>query len=132
MKRCVRCVLPETFPGIKFNSEGVCSICTAFDKQKKLVPSIDNLKIKFNKIIEASKKTSQQYDALVAYSGGKDSTYLIYTLKKDFGLKLLAVTLDNGFITQSCFDNMRKTIRKHTKQNILYKIKKLFGVKCEK
>ena len=121
MKRCVRCVLPETFPGLKFNSEGVCSICTAFDKQKKLVPSIDNLKIKFTKIIEESKKISKQYDALVAYSGGKDSTYLIYILKKEFGLRLLAVTLDNGFLTQYTFENMRKIVEGLEVDHIIFK-----------
>ena len=27
MKRCTRCVLPETFPGIQFDDEGVCQYC---------------------------------------------------------------------------------------------------------
>jgi tRNA(Ile)-lysidine synthase TilS/MesJ len=121
MKRCVRCILPETFPGIKFDSEGVCSICTAFDKNKKLVPSIGNLKRKFNKTIAESKKTAKYYHALVAYSGGKDSTYLIYTLKRDFGLKLLAVTLDNGFIAQHAFENMRKILDSLGVDHIIFK-----------
>ena len=27
MKRCARCTLPETYPGIRFDSSGVCSLC---------------------------------------------------------------------------------------------------------
>ena len=80
MKRCVKCVLPESFPGIQFDSEGVCSICAGFEKEDTLIPSANKLKAKLDEIIEESKRTSPQYDALVAYSGGKDSTYLIYDL----------------------------------------------------
>jgi tRNA(Ile)-lysidine synthase TilS/MesJ len=46
----------------------------------------------------------------VAYSGGKDSTYLCYLLKKDYDLNILAFTLDNGFISRQTFSNMARVI----------------------
>ncbi|WP_010244015.1 7-cyano-7-deazaguanine synthase [Acetivibrio cellulolyticus] len=51
-------------------------------------PWIDNI---------LSSKKSQGYDCVVMYSGGKDSTYLLYLMKKVYQKKVIAVTVDNGF-----------------------------------
>jgi len=110
MKRCLRCILPESFPGISFNSGGICSVCEKFDKKPNPIISLEKLKEKFNQIIDESKSRSLCYDALVAFSGGKDSTYLVYKLKKDYGLKILAFTFDNGFISENTFRNIRKVL----------------------
>ena len=35
---CKNCVLPESFPGIRFNEEGICNYCSrlrGIDKQKE-------------------------------------------------------------------------------------------------
>ena len=34
LKRCSKCILPETFPGIKFDEEGVCNYCKNYKKQR--------------------------------------------------------------------------------------------------
>jgi len=52
-------------------------------------------------------KGKRNYDTFVAYSGGKDSTYTLMTLKQDFGLKVLAVTLDHGFVFPMALKNIR-------------------------
>ena len=44
----------------------------------------------------------------MAYSGGKDSSYTLYHLKEKFGLNLLAVTIDNGFLSEQAIVNSRK------------------------
>lgn len=44
-------------------------------------------------------KGKQKYDAVIMYTGGKDSGYAAYYLSKKLGLKVLAVTWDNGFLT---------------------------------
>ncbi len=33
-KRCTRCILPETFPGIEFNDQGVCNYCESYEPVK--------------------------------------------------------------------------------------------------
>lgn len=112
MKRCIRCVLPDTFPGITFNEDGLCSMCQDFDKgliseEKVKVP---NYTEKIEKIIAKAKESDCQYHAIVAYSGGKDSTYLLHVLKNIYKLKVLAVTFDNGYIPASANKNIRKVV----------------------
>lgn len=121
MKRCTNCILPETFPDIEFDEKGVCSICQTFKGKDNFIPSMDKLRVKFEDIIKRSKSNNNHYDGLVAYSGGKDSTYLIYKLKKDYDLNLLAVTFDNGFITPHTFTNMKKVLEKMAVDHIVFK-----------
>lgn len=110
MKRCTKCVLPSTFPGIAFAEDGVCSICRDFAGQGESVYSAKQLSEDLSHIIEASKSQRRQYDAVVAFSGGKDSSFLLYLLKEKFDLRLLAVTFDNGFLSDACSANMRKIV----------------------
>ena len=121
MKRCTKCILPETFPGIEYDSDGVCSVCTKSQDRATHVPSLDEFKVKLDGLIAEVKSQSHQYDALVAYSGGKDSTYLIYELQEKFGLRLLAFTLDNGFIPKPTFSNMRNVLEKLGVDHFVFK-----------
>ncbi len=111
MKRCQKCVLPETFPYIEFNTHGVCSICENHDPANHDSMATDRFKTKLNRIIEDAQSEPKQYQALVAYSGGKDSTYLIYRLKEMYDLKILAFTLDNGFMSDASFVNMKRVLK---------------------
>jgi len=80
MKVCTNCVLPETFPGIRFNEEGVCNICLDF----KGVGSEQTKKVEYRERFEAlikEYKGSGTYDVLMCYSGGKDSTQTLTILK---------------------------------------------------
>ncbi|MGC2780936.1 MAG: 7-cyano-7-deazaguanine synthase [Bradyrhizobium sp.] len=72
--------------------------------------SAERLRETLSQVIEASRSKQQRYDAVVAFSGGKDSTYLLYVLKENFGLRLLALTFDNGFLSEECFANMRNVV----------------------
>ncbi len=123
MKRCISCIIPETFPEIEINSEGICSICTQFKDQKGIIPSLEKLRIKLNEIIDKNKGKNPKYDALVAYSGGKDSTFLIYTLKTKYNLNILAFTFDNGFITDHTFSNIRNVLSKLDVDHIIFRPK---------
>jgi tRNA(Ile)-lysidine synthase TilS/MesJ len=106
MKICTNCVLPETFPGISFDDRGRCSHCRQYRGNDALETAKDRFKEKFLRILkEAGNRGS--YDALAAYSGGKDSTYTLMMLRKEFGLKVLAVTLDHGFVSPMAEKNIR-------------------------
>jgi tRNA(Ile)-lysidine synthase TilS/MesJ len=131
MRRCKLCVLPETFPGAAFNSDGVCSVCAKFKKQREFIPSLEKLKNKLNEIIAENKAKHPKYDALVAFSGGKDSTFLIYTLKEKYDLNILAFTFDNGFLSEHSFANMRSVLETLDTDHLILKpgyshIKKIF------
>lgn len=107
MKVCKKCILPETFPGVRFNDEGVCNFCLEFKGIEHLKEKKKEYRERFNQLVEELRgKTA--YDALVCYSGGKDSTYTLHVLKEKYKLKVLAFTFDNGFIPEQTFENIRK------------------------
>ncbi|MBI5586774.1 MAG: hypothetical protein HY889_00230 [Deltaproteobacteria bacterium] len=105
MKTCTRCILPETFPGIEFDEQGVCNHCRSFTGIEALNEHKREYEQKFLNIVD-NHRTQGSYDCLMAYSGGKDSTYTLMVLRKRYNLRVLALTLDNGFISEGAFRNM--------------------------
>jgi tRNA(Ile)-lysidine synthase TilS/MesJ len=107
MQICTTCVLPETFPGITFDAEGRCCYCTRSPGAERQNKARGRYREKFRGILnEHAGKNS--YDALVAYSGGKDSTYTLKLLKEDYALKILAITFDHGFVSPAATKNIRQ------------------------
>lgn len=52
------------------------------------------------------------YDCIVPFSGGKDSTWTLFYLVKEYGLKPLVVRFDHGFLRPNLHENTLKAIRK--------------------
>ena len=98
--------MPETFPGISFDDQGRCSYCLRYRGNEALETAKERFKDKFLSVLDETKKRGA-YDALAAYSGGKDSTYTLMMLKQEFNLKVLAVTLDHGFVSPMAVKNIR-------------------------
>ena len=109
MNRCIKCILPETFPGIRFNEEGVCNFCLEFKGLKHLEDKKTEYKKKFETLINEY-KGKNSYDALMCYSGGKDSTYTSIILKNEYKLNILAITFDNGFVSDQAFRNIKNVV----------------------
>jgi len=110
MKTCLNCILPETFPGIGFNNNGVCNYCQRFEgRELKLVQNKQKYEKKFLDLLSKLENTTSQrsYDVLMAYSGGKDSTYTMYLLKTKYNLRVLALSFDNGFISDTSHNNIK-------------------------
>ncbi len=120
MIRCTKCVLPETFPGIKFDEDGVCNFCNRFRGVERLRESMEKYRKKFEKLLE-SKKRRGGYDALMAYSGGKDSTYTMAVLRQKYDLSILAMTMDNGFVSPQSLENSRSVVEGLGVDYIIYK-----------
>jgi tRNA(Ile)-lysidine synthase TilS/MesJ len=109
LKTCVRCTLPETFPGIRFNREGVCNVCLEFKGIKREQAKKAEYREKFEALVKKY-KGSGTYDTLMCYSGGKDSSHTLTILKGKYKLKVLAVSIDNGFISEQAFRNIRAVV----------------------
>ena len=93
LKRCTKCILPETFPFVGFDEHGVCAYC----RQWKPIQPHGH---------EALLKTVEQYrsmdgspDVIVAFSGGRDSSYGLHYVKKTLGMNPIAFTYDWGMVT---------------------------------
>lgn len=130
IQRCSVCVLPETFPGIQFNAKRVCSYCQDFKGEKNLIEKKSRYRKKFEGLIEEFKGKSA-YDALLSYSGGKDSTYTLSLIKERYRLNALALTFDNGFLPDQTITNIRNVTDKLGVDHILIKprfdvLKKIF------
>lgn len=113
---CTYCVMDNSDPEIEFDSNGVCNHCkqaAVLLKQKPYSLPEDEKesewKLLINKIKEAGK--GKQYDCLIGLSGGVDSTYVAYLVKKA-GLRPLAVHLDNGWNSELSVMNIESICRK--------------------
>jgi hypothetical protein len=104
LKRCTRCLLPENYPGITFNQVGVCNHCTGYKERNYL--GGDVLKKDIESLLNKKKDRNKEYDCIVSLSGGRDSSYLLYYLVKKLNLKVLAYSVDNGFIPEQTIMNM--------------------------
>ena len=110
MNRCNNCTLPINFPGILFNKHGVCNLCEQFDLDAYLA-SINIAQEKLKETIRTTKNLStaigSPYDTIVALSGGKDSCFTLQYLVEKYNLKCLAITVDNGFLSDQSVLNSR-------------------------
>ena len=93
LRRCTRCVLPETMPFVEFDAEGVCSYCR---RHKPLtVKGTDALEA----LVGPHRSKDGRPDCVVGLSGGRDSTYGLHYLKTVLGLNPVAYTYDWGMVT---------------------------------
>ena len=106
---CRQCILPGTFLGIKFNDNGICKYCQkeSSAKQIKAVEKKSRYKDKLDSLIKDVKDQAPVYDIIMAYSGGKDSSYTLKLLRERYNLRILALTFDNHFVSPAAFTNIQ-------------------------
>ncbi len=109
MKRCSHCGLPETHETISFDHEGVCNICRQQEFKRDQIDWSANKKA-LDVLIEEH-RGKYDYDCIIPFSGGKDSTWTLYYLVKEYGIKPLVVRFDHGFMRPNLEDNVKRTVR---------------------
>jgi tRNA(Ile)-lysidine synthase TilS/MesJ len=108
-KLCQRCILPETFPGINFDENGMCNYCRREESTVAKTPARKaEYRQRLDELIKEIKGKAPTYDAITAYSGGKDSSYTLNLLKEHYELRILAVTFDNHFVSAGSWKNIEK------------------------
>ena len=90
MKSCSRCVLPETYPGIQYDAQGVCNFCHSHRERATFGREA------LEKRVEERKRRTGPYDSMVALSGGRDSTYVAYYATTELGLFIVLVLSDQS------------------------------------
>lgn len=103
---CNKCVLPDNFPGVVFDEAGVCNHCVNAPTPSEVSETVARLHAELVEAI-ASNTGTGDYDCIVAYSGGKDSSYTLKVLVEQYGMKCLAVTVDNGFMSEQARINSK-------------------------
>jgi hypothetical protein len=93
IRRCTRCVLPETMPFISFDAQGVCNYCRHYRPRNAPRPKEEL----FN-LAEPYRRASGN-DCIVPFSGGRDSCYALHLVVKELKMKPVAYTYDWGMVT---------------------------------
>lgn len=111
--RCNRCILPETYAPLV---DGLCPHCREHwdpqgspseEEKAKMQASLDQL------LDERLRQGQGRYHVMLLFSGGKDSSYMLHRLLHDYpALRILAVTVDNTFMSQVAMENIHEIIRR--------------------
>ncbi|MET9319570.1 condensation domain-containing protein [Streptomyces sp. NPDC003038] len=105
-ERCVRCGMDAGYPGTVLDQDGVCDLCVMYAAHEKGILSYFGEVDEFVRLVrERAEAAGSEYDALLLFSGGKDSTYVLHQLVR-LGLKVMTFTFDNGFISKTALDNV--------------------------
>jgi len=111
---CARCVMDDTVPDIVFCDDGRCSCCRLYDEDRtKEIYSDASGAARLEQLIQQVKADGRgkAYDCLIGLSGGVDSSYVAYLVAKRFGLRALAVHLDNGWNTELAVANVERIVK---------------------
>lgn len=113
MKICTKGVWDETIPGISFDEEGVSNFGRLQEKLMADHPRGDQGLADWGALVDAMKAAGRgnRYDCVIGVSGGVDSSYLLH-MAHQYGLRPLAVNLDNGFNSEIAVQNIYKVTTK--------------------
>lgn len=109
LKTCRRCLLPETYETIEFDEQGVCNICRSTEHKQGNIDWPERKRL-LDRLVEKYRDKSE-YDCIVPFSGGKDSTFQLYYLIKEYRLKPLIVRFNHGFMRPIVRKNSERTLK---------------------
>ncbi len=104
---CIRCTLPGVHPLAHLDANGVCRPCHHHERWAPTPEQREELVTEMRLLLNSTKGEGS-IDAVVAVSGGKDSSWTLYEMARQTPLRLLAVTIDNGFLSNQALDNARR------------------------
>lgn len=113
LKRCTKCILPETMPFISFDTEGVCNYCNSYKPR-----NIPKPKEELFKLVKPYRKTNQ-IDCIVPFSGGRDSCYGLHLIIEELKMKPVTYTYDWGMVTDLGRRNISRMCSKLGVENII-------------
>ena len=112
-KICSNCVMDTSDSKIKFDEFGVCDHCNTFFNE--ILPNWhtdEKGHQMLTKIIDKIKKAGagKDFDCLMGMSGGIDSSYLLYVMKEQYGLRPLVFHVDAGWNSQIAVNNIERLV----------------------
>jgi len=111
---CTRCVMDTTDPDIRFDEQGVCNHCHTYDRHvRRYIFTGEIGQRKLDELVSRIKREgrNKKYDCVIGVSGGVDSTFVAYKVKK-LGLRPLAVHVDNGWDSELAVRNIELAIER--------------------
>jgi glucosamine--fructose-6-phosphate aminotransferase (isomerizing) len=111
--KCSKCILPSTYPFIKFDEKGVSNYFKKYKKQEFLGEQ------KLFEVLEKYRSKNGEPDCVVGLSGGRDSSYGLHLLKTKFKMNPIAFTYDWGLTTDVSRVNQSKICGKLGVEHII-------------
>jgi len=110
---CSRCIMDTSDCELTLDESGVCFRCHDYDAVMKayVFPGEEGqrrLDAAARQIKEEGR--GKRYDCIIGLSGGVDSTYVAYLVKK-MGLRPLAIHLDNGWNSEIAVGNIERIVK---------------------
>jgi glutamine---fructose-6-phosphate transaminase (isomerizing) len=93
VRRCTKCILPETMPFISFDAGGVCNYCKNYKIRNASRPKEELFDL------AAPYRRTTGNDCIVPFSGGRDSCYALHLVVNELKMKPVAYTYDWGMVT---------------------------------
>ncbi len=113
LKRCTKCILPETFPYIEFDETGVCNYCNHYRKL-----SFKGAE-QFKELCDRYRSKDGSPDCLMPFSGGRDSSYALHYVKEVLKMNPIAFSYDWGMLTDLSRRNQARMCGKLGVEHIL-------------
>ncbi|RPJ22389.1 MAG: N-acetyl sugar amidotransferase [Chloroflexi bacterium] len=112
---CRRCLMDTSDPEIQFDEQGVCNHCHDYDRliQQRVLKGEAGLRYLEGLVAQIKREGhGKPYDCVMGVSGGVDSTYVAYMAKTRFGLRPLAIHMDNGWDSELAVRNIEETLKR--------------------
>jgi N-acetyl sugar amidotransferase len=116
---CIRCCMPETQEGLKFDQLGICQACQS--SEQKIHINWAERELELRKILDDAKsRAGSNYDCILPISGGKDSVYQLHILVKVYGMKPLAVTFSHNWYSETGWYNLQNALQEFNVDHIMF------------
>lgn len=114
LKRCTRCILPETMPFIRFDEQGVCNYCHSYKPRNNPKP-----KEEIFELVKPYRRPGKELDCIVPFSGGRDSCYGLHLIVNELKMKPVTYTYDWGMVTDLGRRNISRMCAQLGVENII-------------
>jgi N-acetyl sugar amidotransferase len=111
---CVKCVMDDSDPDIRFDNSGVCNYCLEADKELPKYRYEEYYSGRFYNVGDEIKQKTKnsKYNCIIGLSGGVDSSYVALLAVKKLGLNPLGIHFDNGWNSDVSIRNIETIVNK--------------------
>jgi N-acetyl sugar amidotransferase len=112
--------MPNTQEGQSFDESGICNVCRSSEEKMRI--DWAERRGSLTEILEAAKlrNADNEYDCLIPISGGKDSTFQLHVLVKEFGMRPLAATFSHNWFTSAGMYNLFNALEKFDIDHVMF------------
>jgi N-acetyl sugar amidotransferase len=112
--------MPESQEGQEFDDMGFCNVCISSEQKMRI--DWTSRQMSLSKILESARNDNKDmpYDCLIPISGGKDSTFQLHVLVKEYGMRPLAVTFSHNWFNSIGIYNLFNALEKFDVDHVMF------------